>query len=59
PVAAPRAAPARTGTAATRGVQTADPFGNRPTSPLIKVSSGERGIAGRIGRLFGVFKSSG
>ena len=59
PVAAPRAAPARAGTAATRGVQTADPFGNRPTSPLIKVSSGERGIAGRIGRLFGVFKSSG
>ncbi|SHN20386.1 ParA family protein [Rhizobacter sp. OV335] len=59
PVVAPRAAPARAGTAATRGVQTADPFGNRPTSPLIKVSSGERGIAGRIGRLFGVFKSSG
>ncbi|KQU65074.1 MULTISPECIES: ParA family protein [unclassified Rhizobacter] len=57
--AVPRAAPARVGTAATRGVQTADPFGARPTSPLIKVSSGERGIAGRIGRLFGVFKSSG
>jgi chromosome partitioning protein len=59
PVSSPRAAPARAGTAATRGVQTADPFGSRPTSPLIKVSSGERGIAGRIGRLFGVFKSSG
>jgi chromosome partitioning protein len=59
PVSVPRAAPARAGTAATRGVQTADPFGSRPTSPLIKVSSGERGIAGRIGRLFGVFKSSG
>ena len=59
PAAVVRAAPARAGTAVTRGVQTGDPFGNRPTSPLIKVSSGERGIAGRIGRLFGVFKSSG
>jgi len=57
PAVAPRA-PARVGTAVTRGVQTGDPFGPRPTNPLIKPSSGERGIAGRIGRLFGVFKSS-
>jgi len=51
--APPVRAPARVGTAATRGVQSGDPFGPRPTNPLIKTPAGERGIAGRIGRLFG------
>ena len=51
--APPVRAPARVGTAVTRGVQSGDPFGPRPTNPLIKTPAGERGIAGRIGRLFG------